>query len=48
VIIEAFKIKIISELHDRLIAATAITFNAGLITNDPVIQQSGDVKTIWQ
>lgn len=46
-VIEAFKIKTIPELHDRLIAATAAVLKATLITNDPVIQQSQYVKTIW-
>ena len=44
---EAFKIKAIPELHDRLITATASVLSAELITNDPVIHQSGHVKVIW-
>jgi len=43
----AFRIKTIPELHDRLIAATAVICNASLITNDPVIQASDSVKVIW-
>jgi PIN domain nuclease of toxin-antitoxin system len=46
-IIEAFKIKTIPELHDRLIAATASVLKAELITNDPVISRSNYIKTIW-
>ena len=38
----------IPELHDRLIAATAKSLSLPLITNDPVIQQSRFVQTIWQ
>jgi predicted nucleic acid-binding protein len=37
----------VPELHDRLIAATARLLNAPLITNDPVIQRSAFVTTIW-
>jgi len=44
---EAFKIKTIPELHDRLITATASVLSAELITNDPIIHQSGYVKVIW-
>ena len=38
----------IPELHDRLIAATARFLNLSLITNDPVIQGSASVRTIWE
>ena len=37
----------IPELHDRLIAATAKSLNIDLITNDPKIQASQFVHTIW-
>ncbi len=37
----------IRELHDRLIAGTARLLNLELITNDPVIQASSFVKTVW-
>lgn len=37
----------IRELHDRLIAGTAKFLNLELITNDPIIQASSFVKTIW-
>ena len=46
-VIEAFKIKNIPELHDRLITATAAILKATLITNDPIIRQSQYVETIW-
>jgi predicted nucleic acid-binding protein len=41
------KINDIPELHDRLIAATALSLNLPLITNDPIIEASAFVKTIW-
>jgi len=41
------KIKDIPELHDRLIAGTALSLNLPLITNDPIIEASTFVKTIW-
>lgn len=37
----------IRELHDRLIAATALSINVPLITNDPVIQSSHYISTVW-
>jgi predicted nucleic acid-binding protein len=37
----------ISELHDRLIAATARLLQRPLITNDPVIQACAGVTTVW-
>lgn len=43
----AAEITDIRELHDRLIAATARSLKAALITNDPVIQSSAFVKTVW-
>ncbi len=48
-IIEAsFKINDIPELHDRLIGGTASFLNCKLITNDPLIEKSKFVKTIWK
>lgn len=44
---EAFKIKDIPELHDRLIAATASVLDSDLITNDPIIRKSKHINTIW-
>ncbi len=44
----SFKIDDIPELHDRLIAGTAKYFNYDLITNDPVIIKSKDIRTIWK
>jgi len=37
----------IPELHDRLISATARTVKLDLITNDPKIQASKFVNTVW-
>jgi len=43
----AAEITDIPELHDRLIAGTARYLNLSLITNDPVIEESKFLKTIW-
>ncbi len=37
----------LSELHDRIIVASADILNADLITKDENIKKSGYVKTIW-
>lgn len=47
VVQSAAQISDISELHDRLIAGTARLLNLELITNDPVIQASAAVRTVW-
>jgi predicted nucleic acid-binding protein len=47
VIKSAARITDIRELHDRLIAGTSLFLNLPLITNDPVIQSSEFVDTIW-
>ncbi len=38
----------LSELHDRIIVATASSLNAVLITKDREIAKSGLVKTVWE
>jgi len=43
----AAQITDIPELHDRLIAGTARWLGLALLTNDPAIQASSFVKTIW-
>jgi len=43
----AEKIKVDLEMHDKLIAATALYHNASLITRDPLITKSGACTTIW-
>ncbi len=47
IVVRAFEISDIPELHDRIIAATAICRNALLITNDPVIAASKFIRTLW-
>lgn len=47
IIRQAAKITDIPELHDRLIASTASVLGMKLITNDPKIQNSKFVDTIW-
>ncbi|MBI4174726.1 MAG: PIN domain-containing protein [Candidatus Aenigmarchaeota archaeon] len=39
--------KKVTEIHDKIIAATALLFNSTLITRDPEIIESGYVKTLW-
>jgi predicted nucleic acid-binding protein len=50
-ILRAAEIDDIPELHDRLIAGTAVAMHLPLITNDPVISQSKDClafnSSIW-
>lgn len=43
----ADKIETDMEMHDRLIVATAIYYEAVLITRDERIKKSGVVATIW-
>ena len=43
----AEKIKLNLEMHDKLIAATTLYYNASLITRDPLITKSGVCTTIW-
>lgn len=47
VVENASQITDIPELHDRLIAASAKSLNLDLITNDPKIQASQFVSTVW-
>jgi len=47
VIVKAFEIDDIPELHDRIISGTAYKFGLTLITNDPVISSSGFIDVIW-
>ena len=47
VVQSAAQIADIRELHDRLIAGTTRLLDVALITNDPVIQASAFVKTVW-
>ncbi len=43
-----FQIKDIPELHDRIIAGTAKLLGAKLITNDPKIEASKSVESLWK
>jgi PIN domain nuclease of toxin-antitoxin system len=43
----ADKIEPDMEMHDKLIVATSLYFNASLITRDRRIKESGIVSTIW-
>lgn len=43
----AEKIKLNLEMHDKLIVATTLYYNASLITRDPLITKSGTCTTIW-
>ncbi len=47
IIQNAQQITDIPELHDRLIASTANSLNLELITNDPKIEKSQSVSTVW-
>ena len=47
IIHQTFLISNISELHDRIIAATAVCLDAMLVTNDPIISASGCVRVVW-
>lgn len=47
VIQSAADITNIPELHDRLTAGTARSLHLALITNDPAIQASLHVRTVW-
>ncbi len=47
VIYRTFEIDDIPELHDRIIAGTALLKNLELITNDPIIIDSKYVTTVW-
>jgi len=47
VIMKSFEIDDIIELHDRIIAGTGFLENSPVITNDPMIENSRFVSTIW-
>ncbi len=47
VILKAKEITDIPELHDRIIAATAVLLGLGLISRDSVIGKSAFLTTIW-
>jgi len=43
----ADKIETDLEMHDKLIVATALYYEAALITKDELVSKSGVVSTIW-
>lgn len=47
VVIRAKEITDIPELHDRIIAATAVLLGLNLISKDSIIGKSAFLKTIW-
>lgn len=47
IIQKSFEIDDIPELHDRIIAGTAYLKNLEIITNDPIIEDSKFVNSIW-
>jgi len=47
IIEKTFEIDDIPELHDRIIAGTALKKELELISNDPIISGSRFVKVIW-
>ncbi len=47
IIHKSFEIEDIPELHDRIIAGTAYSKNLEIITNDPMLINSGYVSTTW-
>lgn len=47
IVVKAFEISDIPELHDRIIAATASARNVPLLTNDPVVAASKFIRTLW-
>ena len=46
-IVKAFEIDDIPELHDRLITAFAKKLNIQILSNDPMIRTSKHVEAIW-
>lgn len=44
---ETMCITSIQEIHDRVIAATARFYGAGVLTKDYIIRESDDVESIW-
>ena len=43
---EAIHIKGIKEIHDRIITATARFYQAGIMTKDHVIRESGEIEVL--
>jgi len=47
IVLTAIRVDDVPELHDRIIAATAMWLNVPIITSDRVISQSKYVEAIW-
>lgn len=47
VLLRAYILNKVPEMHDKIIIATAQLINAKLITDDKAIKKSGYVKIIW-
>ncbi|OGW06656.1 MAG: hypothetical protein A2889_04000 [Nitrospinae bacterium RIFCSPLOWO2_01_FULL_39_10] len=43
---EAIRIKGIKDIHDRIIVATAKFYQAGILTKDRIIRESGEVEIL--
>jgi len=43
---ETMRIREIQEIHDRIIVATARFYEAGMLTKDRIIRDSGEVETL--
>jgi PIN domain nuclease of toxin-antitoxin system len=43
---EALRIKEVREIHDRIIVATARFYEAGIMTKDHIISESGEVEVL--
>ena len=44
---ETMRITSIQEIHDRVIAATARFYGAGVLTKDHIIRNSDEVESLW-
>lgn len=43
---ETMRVKGIKEIHDRIIVATARFYEAGVLTKDRIISESGEIETL--
>ncbi len=44
----AFEITDVPELHDRLIAGSGLSKSCPVLTNDPKLEKSAYIRTIWK
>lgn len=47
ILLTCYKLPQNINIHDRVIAATALTYGCPLITKDPVLQKLPGLKTVW-